>query len=100
MHRHGVGAAGMHNQVRAVGGWDLSRSWICCFPNGFLVFLTADHGNVESSGVDGQRREYADVEASGRESTPRVSAPVLRRGFDAISWKPSGLPEDFSAVVG
>ena len=51
MHGMELGAEGMHNQVRqwAAEGF-LSALLDLLLLNGFVVFLTADHGNVESVG--------------------------------------------------
>jgi hypothetical protein len=103
MHGMELGAAGMHNQVRqwASEGF-LSALLQLLLSNGFIVFLTADHGNVESVGC-GRPREGVTADVRG-ERARIYSDRVLRANVaikfpDAISWKPLGLPEDFLPLL-
>jgi PglZ domain len=103
MHGMELGAAGMHNQVRqwASEGF-LSALLQLLLSNGFIVFLTADHGNVESVGC-GRPREGVTADVRG-ERARIYSDRVLRANVAvkfpaAISWKPLGLPEDFLPLL-
>jgi hypothetical protein len=103
MHGMELGAAGMHNQVRqwAIEGF-LSTLLDLLLSNGFVVFLTADHGNVESVGC-GRPKEGVIADIRG-ERARIYSDPVLRANVadkfpDAILWKPIGLPEDFLPLL-
>jgi hypothetical protein len=103
MHGMELGSAGMHNQVRqwAAEGF-LSALLDLLLSNGFLVFLTADHGNVESVGC-GRPKEGVTADVRG-ERARIYSDAVLRAGVaarfsTAISWKPLGLPEDFLPLL-
>ena len=93
----------MHNQVRqwAAEGF-LSALLDLLLSNGFLVFLTADHGNVESVGC-GRPKEGMTAEVRGERariySDAVLRANVAARFATAISWKPLGLPEDFLPLL-
>jgi len=103
MHGMELGAAGMCNQVRqwATEGF-LSALLDRLFLNGFVVLLTADHGNVESVGC-GRPREGVTADVRGERariySDPVLRANVAARFPTAISWKPLGLPEDFLPLL-
>jgi PglZ domain len=103
MHGMELGAAGTHNQVRqwAAEGF-LSMLLDLLLSNGFLVFLTADHGNVESVGC-GRPKEGVTADIRGERariySDPVLRASVAARFPAAISWKPLGLPEDFLPLL-
>ena len=103
MHGMELGAAGMHNQVRqwASEGF-LSALLQLLLKNGFAVFLTADHGNVESVGC-GRPKEGVTADVRGERariySDHVLRANVAARFPAAISWKPLGLPEDFLPLL-
>ena len=103
MHGMELGATGMHNQVRqwAAEGF-LSALSDLLLLNGFVVFLTADHGNVESVGC-GRPNEGVTADVRGERariySDPVLRANVAAKFPAAISWKPRGLPEDFLPLL-
>ena len=103
MHGMELGAAGMHNQVRqwAAEGF-LSALLDLLLLNGFVVFLSADHGNVESVGC-GRPKEGVTADVRGERariySDPVLRANVAAKFPAAISWKPLGLPEDFLPLL-
>ncbi len=103
MHGMELGMAGMHNQTRqwAAQGF-LSMLLDLLLSNGFAVFLTADHGNVESVGC-GRPKEGVTADVRGERariySDPVLRANVAARFPAAISWKPLGLPEDFLPLL-
>jgi hypothetical protein len=103
MHGMELGSAGMYNQVRqwASEGF-LSALLNLLLSNGFLVFLTADHGNVESIGC-GRPQEGMTADLRG-ERARIYSDPVLRANVGsrfpaAIQWKTAGLPDDFLPLL-
>jgi hypothetical protein len=103
MHGMELGSAGMHNQVSqwAAEGF-LSALLDRLLSHGFVVFLTADHGNVESVGC-GRPKEGVTADVRG-ERARIYSDSVLRTNVAArfpaaISWKPLGLPEDFLPLL-
>jgi len=103
MHGMELGASGMQNQVRqwAAEGF-MSALLDLLSSRGFTVFLTADHGNVESVGC-GRPKEGVTAEIRG-ERVRIYSDPVLRAAVSdkfpaAIPWKPIGLPEDFLPLL-
>jgi len=103
MHGMELGTAGMHNQVRQWAAEGFMASLIdILFSNGFAIYLTADHGNVEARGC-GRPKEGALAETRG-ERVRIYSDEVLRNAVasrfpEALSWKPIGLPEDFLPLL-
>ena len=98
-----LGSAGMHNQVRqwARGGM-LASLLDTLFDRGFDVYLTSDHGNVETTGW-GAPREGSVVDVPGRRvrvfSDPGLWARVAERFPGALEWPASGLPENYLALL-
>jgi hypothetical protein len=103
MHAMELGAAGMHNQVRQwVAEGFLAALLDSLLAKGFAVFLTADHGNVESVGC-GSPKEGLTAEVRGERvriySDNALRSRVASRFPDAIVWKPVGLPPDFLPLI-
>ena len=103
MHGMELGTAGMHNQLRqwATEGF-MASLFDILLSNGFAVYLTADHGNVEAMGC-GRPKEGALAETRG-ERVRIYSDEILRNAVasrfpEALSWKPVGLPEDFLPLL-
>jgi len=103
MHGMELGTGGMHNQVRQwasegflVGLLEMLMS------QGFAVFVTADHGNVEATGC-GRPKEGLTADVRGERariySDPVLRASVAERFPAAIAWKPSGLPDAFLPLL-
>ena len=69
---------------------------------GFAVFLTSDHGNVETRGC-GTPGERSIAELRGQRarvySDRALRSRVATRFPDAIEWPTSGLPEDYLALL-
>ncbi len=98
---HGMqlGTAGMHNQVRQWAKDEfLGRLIDMLFNRGFSVYLTSDHGNIESRGC-GRPLEGVLADLRGervRIYNDRSIMNMVKEKFpEAIDWVPSGLPEDF-----
>lgn len=69
---------------------------------GFAVYITSDHGNVEAAGC-GRPKEGVLAEIRG-ERVRIYSEDILRSRVastfpDALCWKPLGLPEDFLPLL-
>ena len=103
MHGMKLGSAGMHNQVRQwTRGGVLASLLDTLFDRGFEVFLTSDHGNVETTGC-GAPQEGAVADLPGRRvrvfSDPGLRARVAKRFPGALEWPASGLPESYLALL-
>ena len=99
MHGMELGTRGMHGQVRQ---WArdpyLAALLDLLLENGFAVWLTSDHGNVEATGC--RRPSAGDVaELRGKRVHVYSSASLQRRAAkefpDARRWPPTGLPPDY-----
>ena len=103
MHGMKLGSAGMHNQVKLWTGTGMLAALLdVLFDRGFTVFLTSDHGNVETRGC-GTPREQSVADLRGQRvrvfSDPALRARVATCFPDAIEWPTSGLPEDYFALL-
>jgi hypothetical protein len=103
MHGMELGSAGMHNQVRQ---WAAEGFFVVLLDSllakGFAVFVTADHGNVESVGCGSPKEGLtADVRGERVRIYPDdvLRAAVASRFPHAIAWKPVGLPADFLPLI-
>ncbi len=103
MHGMEMGAAGMRSQV---GQWAkqsyLSSLLVLLLDHGFQVYLTSDHGNIETTGC-GRPSEGAIADIRG-ERVRIYSNEMLRRKVKdqfstAIEWDTVGLPEDYFALL-
>ena len=103
MHGMELGTAGMHNQVRQWAGQPfLANLFDLLLENGFRVYLTSDHGNIEAAGWGrpdegvvadvrgGRARIYSDSVLRGR---------VKQRFPDSIEWPPIGLPDNYLPLL-
>ena len=103
MHGMKLGSAGMHNQVRQWTREGVLASLLdTLFDRGFEVFLTSDHGNVETTGC-GAPREGSVADLPGRRvrvfSDPALRTRVANRFPGALEWPASGLPENYLALL-
>jgi hypothetical protein len=103
MHGMKLGTAGMHNQVRQWTKTGYLGSLLdLLLEEGFMVYLTSDHGNLEAHGC-GLPAEGAVADHRGHRA--RVySTEVLRKRVkekfpDAIEWAPNGLPDDYLPLL-
>ena len=96
MHGMQMQTAGMHNQVRlwAAQG-HLHHLLMRLHQEGFVVYLTADHGNVTATGV-GRPREGVLAETRGERARvydrPAFRDEVAAQFPVAICWPNYGLP--------
>ncbi len=103
MHGMTLGSSGMHASVRQWANQGLLASLLdMLLDQGFGVFLTADHGNIEARGC-GRPAEgsVADLRGERVRVFPDQSlrAGVKQRFPDAIEWPPIGLPDDYLALI-
>ncbi len=103
MHGMTLGSAGMLNQVKLrTGSGVLATLFDKLLDHGFAVFLTSDHGNVETRGC-GAPREQSLAELRGQRARVyrdrRLRSRVAKRFPDAIEWSASGLPDDYFALL-
>ena len=103
MHGMELGVAGMHNQVRQWAGQPfMANLFDLLLKNGFRVYLTSDHGNIEAAGY-GRPAEGAVADLRGERV--RIYSDSLLRGRlkkrfpDALEWPPIGLPEDYLPLL-
>ncbi|MFH1931371.1 MAG: BREX-3 system phosphatase PglZ [Pseudomonadota bacterium] len=103
MHGMELGTAGMHNQV---------RQWACqpfmmnlidlLMDNGFQIFITSDHGNIEAAGC-GRPSEGSVADLRGERvriySDSLLRGQVKKRFPEALEWPPIGLPEDYLPLI-
>jgi hypothetical protein len=103
MHGMELGAAGMHNQIRQWALQPFMTNLIeLLLNNGYHIYLTSDHGNVEAVGC-GRPAEGAVADLRG-ERVRIYSDSILRdqikdRFPDALEWPTVGLPENYLPLL-
>ncbi|MEW6138006.1 MAG: BREX-3 system phosphatase PglZ [Thermodesulfobacteriota bacterium] len=103
MHGMELGTSGMHNQIRQwVQGRYLTNLLFLLLAQGFKIFLTSDHGNVQASGC-GSPAEGAVAELRGERAriySDSVLRSRVKESFPlSLEWDPVGLPEDFLVLL-
>lgn len=103
MHGMELGTAGMHNQVRQWAEQSYLASLLdLLLDRGFRVFLTSDHGNIETAGC-GRPSEGAVADLRGERariySDPLLRKKVADRFPTALEWPPVGLPNDYLPLL-
>jgi hypothetical protein len=96
MHGMQMQTAGMHNQVRLwASQGHLQQLLLRLHQEEFVVFLTADHGNVTSTGI-GNPREGVLVEQKGKRvrvyDRTEFLEEVANKFPESIRWPNYGLP--------
>ena len=96
MHGMTMQTAGMHSGVRLWASQGHLRQLLGrLHQEGFVVYLTADHGNVTATGI-GNPREGVLVETRGKRARvydrPEFLEEVVARFPDSIRWPNHGLP--------
>lgn len=103
MHGMQLGVAGMHNQVRQ---W-CERGYLqgCIdylLHKGYQVWLTSDHGNIESKG-QGRPADGILAESRGERvrvyQTQELRSQIASSLPDALQWPPIGLPEGYYPLL-
>ncbi|NWG12665.1 MAG: BREX-3 system phosphatase PglZ [Acidobacteria bacterium] len=103
MHGMEMGTAGMHNQVCQWAKQPyLSTLLDLLLDQGFRVYLTSDHGNLEAEGC-GRPSEGAVADLRGERvriyPDAALRGKVKERFPDALEWGTVGLPEDYLALL-
>ena len=103
MHGMELGTAGMHNQVRQWAGQPfMAKLCDLLLENGFRVYLTSDHGNIEAVGC-GRPAEGAVADLRGERvrvyPDPLLRGRVKERFANAMEWPRIGLPEDYLPLL-
>ena len=103
MHGMELGTAGMHNQVRqwaALGHFAMLLDLL--FAEGFRVYVTSDHGNVEATGC-GRPNEGVVADLRGERvrvySDEGLRRNVAERFPEAWQWPADGLPRDYLPLL-
>jgi hypothetical protein len=96
MHGMQMQTAGMHNQVRLwASQGHLQKLLLRLQQEGFVVYLTADHGNVAATGI-GNPREGVLVEQKGKRvrvyDRPEFLEEVATKFPESLRWPGYGLP--------
>jgi hypothetical protein len=103
MHGMQLGAAGMHNQIQQ---W-VQKGFLTALvgqllDNGFAVWLTSDHGNIECTGK-GRPSEGVIAETRGERvrvyPSPDLRSQVAASLPFAREWNPVGLPADYFPLI-
>ena len=103
MHGMELGTAGMHNQVRQWARQPFMVNLVdLLLVNGFRVYLTSDHGNIEAAGC-GRPAEGSVADLRGERvriyPDSLLRDQVKRRFPDAVDWPPIGLPGDYFPLL-
>jgi hypothetical protein len=103
MHGMQLGSAGMHNQIKQWCQKGFLQSLInLLLNNGYDVWMTSDHGNIECTGK-GKPSEGVIAETRGERVRIYPSEELrsqIADQFDfARAWNPVGLPADYFPLV-
>ena len=103
MHGMQLGTTGMHSQVRQWGEEGFLERLICLLvDNGFDIFLSSDHGNVEATGF-GSPKEGVLADTKGARvriySDDILRAQVFDKYPDSVKWPQTGLPENYFPLL-
>ena len=96
MHGMEMQTAGMHNQIRLwASQGHLQQLLLRLEQEGFMIYLTADHGNVTATGM-GNPREGILAETHGERvrvyDRPEFRDEIANRFPQAVRWPGYGLP--------
>jgi hypothetical protein len=96
MHGMQMQTAGMHNQVRLwASQGHLQQLLLRLQQEDFMVYLTADHGNVSATGI-GNPKEGVLVETKGKRGRvydrPEFLDEVANKFPQSLRWPNYGLP--------
>ena len=98
-----LGTTGMHNQVRQwMAEGFLANLLDLLLDQGYTVFLTSDHGNIECVGR-GRPAEGAVADLRGERvrvyPDPALRSQVQAHFPDALAWPAPGLPENYFPLL-
>jgi hypothetical protein len=99
MHGMQLGEEGMHNQIEQ---WShmgyLNKMISFLLDNNFTIWITSDHGNIESTGI-GNPSEGSISDVKGERvrvfKDMTLRSDVARNYASAIEWNISGLPMNY-----
>lgn len=103
MHGMQLGAPGMHNQIKQWCQSGFIGALIGrLLDDGYDVWLTADHGNIECDGR-GRPTEGVIAETRGERAriypTPELRSQVATAFGFATQWQPIGLPQEYFPLL-
>ena len=103
MHGMKLGATGMHNQIMQwCQGGVLVALVGQLLDDGYEIWLTADHGNIQCNGI-GRPSEGVIAETRGERArvypTPELRSQVAKSFISAREWQPIGLPVDYFPLI-
>ncbi len=103
MHGMQLGSGGMHNQIKQwVNKGFLHKLLNVLLDQGFSVFITSDHGNIESLGI-GQPLEGSIADIRGervRIFSDSVLRSQVKKSFpETLEWPPIGLPKKYFPLI-
>ena len=103
MHGMQLGSAGMHNQIKQWCQKGFLLSLINYLLNqGYDVWMTSDHGNIECSGK-GRPSEGVIAETKGERvriyPSEELRSQVAADFLFAKEWQPIGLPSDYFPLI-
>lgn len=103
MHGMEQGSAGMHAMVRHwASTGELHTLLGILFDNGFDVWLTSDHGNIEAVGIG---KPNVGLTAEERGERVHVFQTAIQRGQVAVdypgslAWAGAGLPDEYHPLL-
>ena len=103
MHGMELGTAGMHNQVHQWASQGYMANLIELLHElDFGIWLTSDHGNVETRGIGSPSEgKVADLRGERARVYPSeiLRVQVKQEFPKAIEWPPYGLPDDFLPLL-
>lgn len=103
MHGNVMGTGGMHASVRHWAEIGRFRNLVTLLrDNGFEVFITADHGNIEGAGI-GKPNVGAIADERGERVhifRDALTRDNVRKDYpQTIVWPQVGLPDDYRALL-
>jgi hypothetical protein len=104
MHGMQLGMAGMHNQIKQ---W-MQKGYLCSLllellENGYQVWLSSDHGNIECLGCGRPAGEGTLAEVKGERAriytAESLRSPIANSYPQALQWSQIGLPANYFALL-
>jgi hypothetical protein len=98
-----MGSGGMHASIRHWAGAGRFRNLVgLLHANGFEVYVTADHGNIEADGM-GKPNVGAIADERGRRAhvfrDDLTRANVHEQYPDTVLWPQAGIPDDYRVLL-
>jgi len=99
-----LGSAGMHNQIRQWAQQGFLASLLTLLTQaGYTIYLTSDHGNIETTGC-GKPNEGAAADLRGERvriyPNEELRAKTQMTNFpNSLAWNPTGLPANYFPLI-